>query len=140
MTSTAGLTSGKITKDTPSFPQLSSFTPPTGQPIKNFADDRGVPETCGGTLFAILRVSCNSAFADMGIRIGATDMVGAAEAFGFNSKVPIDLTDPAASVFPTSFVRDLPKLAQSSIGQNDVSASPSRWRSSPPRSPTTARS
>lgn len=124
VTSTAGLTSGKVTKDTPSFPQLEAFTPPTGQPIKNFADDRGVPETCGGTLFAILRVSCNSAFADMGLRIGADDMVKTAEAFGFNDKIPIDLTSPAASVFPTTFVRDLPKLAQSAIGQNDVSASP----------------
>ena len=36
----------------------------------------------------------------------------------------IDLPEPATSVFPTDFTRDLPKLAQASIGQNDVAATP----------------
>ena len=56
--------------------------------------------------------------------IGATDMINGAESFGFNDAPPIDLPGPAKSVFPTNFTNDLPKLAQSSIGQNDVQASP----------------
>jgi peptidoglycan glycosyltransferase len=78
-------------------------------------------------------------------------MIRAAEAFGFNSKPPIDLPAPAASNFPKTFGKriqtlrsyyaargiDIPQspdpvyvtessgpLAQSSIGQNDVAATP----------------
>jgi penicillin-binding protein A len=45
------------------------------------------------------------------------------EAFGFNGRPPFDLPT-ATSRFPTDFTRDQPKLAQSSIGQNDVAATP----------------
>ncbi len=51
-------------------------------------------------------------------------MVETAEDFGFNDAPPIDLPAAAESVFPTDFERDIPRLAQSSIGQNDVSATP----------------
>ena len=121
VTGSAGLQSGKVTPDDPVYPTERSFTPPgTDLPIFNFA-----ASSCGGSLFNILRVSCNTAFARMGSEtIGATDMVEGSEAFGFNDAPPIDLPGPAESVFPTNFTNDLPKLAQSSIGQNDVQASP----------------
>jgi penicillin-binding protein A len=51
-------------------------------------------------------------------------MISTSEAFGFNQDVPIDLTNPATSVFPTDFEQNTPALAQSAIGQNDVSATP----------------
>jgi peptidoglycan glycosyltransferase len=51
-------------------------------------------------------------------------MVSTAERFGFNQDVPIDLTAPAKSNFPTDFERNVPALAQSAIGQNDVAATP----------------
>jgi peptidoglycan glycosyltransferase len=64
-------------------------------------------------------------FAEVGIKTGGEAMVETAERFGFNQKVPIDLTNPATSVFPTEFTsRNQPALAQSSIGQNDVAATP----------------
>jgi len=51
-------------------------------------------------------------------------MINGAESFGFNQRPPIDLPAPAASAFPTDFTNDLPALAQASIGQNDVQATP----------------
>ena len=50
-------------------------------------------------------------------------MVAGSERFGFNSRVPFDLPT-AKSIFPTDFTRNQPKLAQASIGQNDVAATP----------------
>jgi peptidoglycan glycosyltransferase len=120
VTAAAGLTSGTVSTEDPSYPVQTSYLPPrTDRPIRNFDGD-----SCGGTLFQILRVSCNSAFAQMGVDTGAEAMIGAAEAFGFNDEVPVDLTDPARSVFPTDFERNEPALAQSAIGQNDVAATP----------------
>jgi peptidoglycan glycosyltransferase len=122
ITSTAALTSGKVTIDSPVYPRASSYTPPlTNRPLQNFGG-----ETCGGNLVQALIVSCNSVFAQMGVDTGAEQMVKTAEAFGFNADVPIDLTKPTHSVFPSvaDFTRNTPALAQSSIGQFDVSATP----------------
>jgi peptidoglycan glycosyltransferase len=122
VTATAGLVSGKVTPDAPSYPVQSSYTPPlTNRPIRNFDGD-----SCGGTLFTILRVSCNSAFAQMGVEVGAEAMIEAAQGYGFNDDVPIDLTSPARSAFPDAkhFERNDPALAQSAIGQNEVAATP----------------
>ena len=60
----------------------------------------------------------------MGVDTGADGMIDTAEDFGFNQDVPIDLTDPARSNFPTDFERNTPALAQSAIGQNEVAATP----------------
>lgn len=120
VTAAAGLTSGKVSVDQPSYPAASSYTPPgTTRALRNFGGS-----TCGGTLFDILRVSCNSAFAQMGVEVGAEAMVTTAQRFGFNQDVPIDLTRPARSNFPTDFNQNVPALAQSAIGQNDVAATP----------------
>ena len=120
VTGSAGLESGKVTPDQPVYPVRSSYTPPqTTRPLQNFAG-----ESCGGALFEILRVSCNTAFAQMAIDIGPEAMIKTAESFGFNGAPPIDLPNPAASNFPTDFEQNLPALAQSGIGQNDVSATP----------------
>lgn len=121
VTAAAGVDQGVVTPDQPSYPVERSWTPPlTNLPIYNFGGS-----ACGGTLFNILAVSCNSAFARMGTEtIGAEGMVTGAESFGFNDHPPIDLPGAVDSVFPTNFHQDLPKLAQSSIGQNDVQATP----------------
>ncbi len=120
VTATAGLRSGKVTPDEPSYPVRDSYLPPnTTRPIRNFDGD-----SCGGTLFQVLRQSCNSAFAQMGVDIGPEPMIEAAEDYGFNDEPPIDLTNPTRSIFPTEFERDEPRLAQTAIGQNDVRATP----------------
>ena len=56
--------------------------------------------------------------------IGADDMVSGVAGWGFNATPPIDLPGAARSVFPTDVGNNAAKLAQSSIGQNDVQASP----------------
>jgi peptidoglycan glycosyltransferase len=134
VTAAAGIESGELTEDRPSYASVANYTPPgTTRPISNFGGG-----LCGGTLFTILAKSCNSSFAQMAIeQIGRDGMVEAAEAVGFNAVPPIDLTRPAESVFPTDLgdiverpegrppiYSDAPTLAQSAIGQNDVSATP----------------
>jgi len=121
VTAGVGLQTGKVTNTEPSYPFTNGYTPQgTNKPIMNFGG-----ETCGGNLPEILRVSCNSSFAQMGAEtIGAVDMVAGAGSFGFNTSVPIDMPEPAKSVFPTNVGNNQPKLAMSSIGQNDVQATP----------------
>jgi peptidoglycan glycosyltransferase len=122
VTATAGLDSGAVTANTPVYDVRTEYIPPlTTNPIKNFGG-----AACGGPLDTILRVSCNTAFAQMGVDLGPKTMVDAAQRFGFNQNVPTDLPSPAQSDFPTEndFVQDTPKLAQSAIGQNDVQATP----------------
>ena len=115
-----GVNTGQVTPTQPSYPVATSYTPPqTRRPLRNFGG-----ESCGGTLFEILAVSCNSAFAQMGVDLGPARMVNGSQAFGFNARPPVDLPAPAASRFPTDFTENLPKLAQSAVGQNDVSATP----------------
>lgn len=71
-----------------------------------------------------LTVSCNTAFAELGMLVGAGPMQAAAEAAGFNSEIPFDLPT-IASVFPTEGLEgDLPALAQTALGQRDVRATP----------------
>jgi peptidoglycan glycosyltransferase len=136
VTASAGVDSGKVTDESPSYPRASSYTPPlTTRPIRNFDG-----ATCGGALPEILRVSCNSAFAQMGAEtLGPDPMIAEAEEHGFNDVPPIDLTKPVASVFPTDYgarvsdgktpdsapvYENSAALAQASIGQYSVSATP----------------
>lgn len=121
VTAATGVEQGVVTPSEPVYPVERSWTPPlTNLPIFNFGGS-----SCGGALFSILAVSCNTSFARMGAEtIGADGMVSGAESFGFNDRPPIDLPGAVDSVFPTDFHRDVPKLAQSSIGQNDVQATP----------------
>ncbi len=136
ITASAGVESGKVTDTSPSYPLASSYTPPgTTKALHNFDG-----ETCGGTLPSILAVSCNSAFAQMGAAtLGPQIMINEAEHFGFDDTPPIDLPGAAESVFPTDYGKELgpgvnpgdapifentAKLAQASIGQSEVQASP----------------
>ena len=69
--------------------------------------------------------SCNTVFADLGMQVGAEQLVATAERFGFNSVIPYDL-EVLASVVPevSSFAVDPPAIAQNAIGQRDVRATP----------------
>ena len=145
VTASAGLSAGAVTVAAPEYPAETSYTAPgTSRPLQNFAG-----RACGGTLFEILARSCNTAFAQMGAEhIGPAAMVERAEAFGFNTRPPIDLPAAAPSAFPVDYgarigtidgfydrepdpdrpsvdyVEDTPRLAQVSIGQNDVKSTP----------------
>jgi penicillin-binding protein A len=131
VTATAGVERGGVTEDDPDYPTRNAYQPvsssgrPTGRPISNFGGS-----TCGGTLFPIMQASCNSAFAQMGAEDAGPDaMIDVAQAFGFNQDVPIDLPRPVQSTFQTEvdgtpLSQNPAVLAQMSIGQNEVRATP----------------
>ncbi len=119
VTGSIGVQTGKVTPDNPNFPVETAYKPPDGAPISNFGG-----ESCGGTLFDILRVSCNSSFARMGAEvIGETDMHAGANAFGFNDTPPLDLPNTAKSVFGDT-QNSKAFLGQASIGQRTTKATP----------------
>jgi len=121
VTASTGVETGRVTPEEPSYPVETSYTPPqTTRPLSNFGGS-----ACGGTLFVILAESCNTAFARMGVEtLGPDPSVAGAESWGFNDTPPLDLPRAVESVFPTDFSDNLPALAQASIGQNDVAATP----------------
>jgi peptidoglycan glycosyltransferase len=104
------------------FPQLTELDlPQTDRNLRNFGSSR-----CGGSLADVLRVSCNTAFAQLGLDLGGDRLSAGAQAFGFDGKPPLDLPAVAASHFPepSEFERNQPALAFSAIGQFDVAATP----------------
>jgi peptidoglycan glycosyltransferase len=79
---------------------------------------------CGGTrvtLTQALKVSCNTAFANLGLELGQDKLREQAQAFGFDQRHLADLNG-VASQFPDDL--DDAQLALSAIGQFDVAASP----------------
>jgi peptidoglycan glycosyltransferase len=123
VTTAAALATGTATAAQPVYPTLRELPLPNsgGQTLANFGGG-----TCGGPLPEALRVSCNTAFAQLGMDLGAQKLSGAANDFGFNKVPPIDLPYGAAAHFPpaSAFARDVPGLAKSAIGQQDVAATP----------------
>jgi penicillin-binding protein A len=102
------------------IPYASSISlPDTNLPFHNFAD-----ESCGGGLAHDLAVSCDTAYAEIGLRLGAQNLYDEASSFGFNKQPPIDLppSEVAASIFPapSAFKQNVPGIAYSAIGQEDV--------------------
>jgi penicillin-binding protein A len=97
------------------------FTPPqTTKFIQNFDGS-----SCGGdtvTLKRALTVSCNTAYAKLGVELGAEKVTNMAREFGFEQEglsVPL-----AVSTSRLGDIPDPPALAQSSIGQRDVRMTP----------------
>lgn len=102
------------------YPDEPTYAPGVGEPIGN-----ATPGPCADgesiTLRRALVVSCNTTFAQVGVDLGDDAVRRQAQAFGFDQAVPYDLP-VAESVFPKD--TDDAQLAQSSIGQFDVRATP----------------
>ncbi|GAB3706303.1 peptidoglycan D,D-transpeptidase FtsI family protein [Mariniluteicoccus flavus] len=84
----------------------------------------GNDSNCGGenvTIDQALKVSCNTAFANLGIELGADALRKKAEAFGFGTRPLADL-NAVASVYPDR--PNAPETALTAIGQHDVAATP----------------
>ncbi|MCK9898977.1 cell division protein FtsI [Parafrankia colletiae] len=83
-------------------------------------------ETCGDgrtdTLIHALTISCNTAFAELGIELGGDVLRNQAEAFGFDSTIEDFPLQQARSIFPDGL--DGAQTAQSAIGQFNVRATP----------------
>jgi peptidoglycan glycosyltransferase len=115
--SAAALSSGKYTPDTEITGPATLPLPDTTATISNFDN---APCLDGKvTLTEALAISCNTAFAQVGLDLGADALRAQAERFGFNSAMNIPLA-VAPSVFPSDL--DQPQTAQASIGQYDVRA------------------
>jgi peptidoglycan glycosyltransferase len=74
------------------------------------------------TLLAAFEISCNTAFAGLGLKLGQDPLRKQADAFGFDAAslgVPMPV---ATSVFPPGL--NAPQTAQSAIGQFDVRITP----------------
>jgi peptidoglycan glycosyltransferase len=117
----AALSSGKYTPNTlVSSPGELVLPDTNGVTLGNYEG-----ESCGGariTLTQALAVSCNTAYAGVGLDLGADALRAQADAFGFDRGVD-DLGIPlATSVFPSTL--NAPQTAQSAIGQYDVAATP----------------
>ena len=121
ITAAAALESGSYTPDT-SIPSPTVLPlPQTSATITNFGG-----ESCGNgtdtTLADALRISCNTAFAQLGLTLGADALAAQAAKFGFDDgglTIPMSV---AKSIFPKGL--NAPKTAQSAIGQFSVAATP----------------
>lgn len=104
------------------YPSVKEIAlPNTNKTLANFGHN-----TCGGSIADLMRVSCNTGFAQMGMDLGGQNLSAEANSFGFNKVPPLDLPSVAKSNFPAAdaFRRNQPALAYSAIGQQDVSATP----------------
>ena len=79
---------------------------------------------CGGTVQVMLPESCDPGYGLLGMDLGRDIMSAQATAFGYNTKIPLDLPGVVSSYFPAAsvFLTDRPGLAYSAIGQKDVRA------------------
>ncbi|GAA4901419.1 penicillin-binding transpeptidase domain-containing protein [Tessaracoccus lubricantis] len=97
---------------------------PASLRLPNSSRSMGNSTNCGGdrvTLEQALKTSCNTAFGNIGLELGADKMIEMAEKFGFNKEQTIDIS-AATSRFPTEI--DEAQTALTAIGQFDVAASP----------------
>lgn len=120
VTAAAALESGEYTPDTVIAAPKQYRYPNSTAVLKNFGGAACSP-TGRMTLEDALRVSCNTAFAILGVKLGDDALREQAEAFGFNSTFDTPMTS-AESVFPRSM--DAAQTAQAAIGQFDVRATP----------------
>jgi peptidoglycan glycosyltransferase len=121
VTSAAALGTGNYTADSV-VPAPNSYKPP--QTTRSMRNDSG--ESCGNgsttSLGHALEMSCNTAYAKLGVKLGSTKMENQAQKFGFGDP---DLTVPmpvTRSVFPQGLSPAF--LAQASIGQYDTRVTP----------------
>jgi peptidoglycan glycosyltransferase len=121
LVSAAALSSGSFTPQTP-VPAPDVYTPPgTSKGLQNFNG-----ESCNGgadqPLLEALEMSCNTAFAQLGVTLGVDRIRSMAQAFGIDDKgfdTPLQVQGSTLGDIP-----DQPALAQSSIGQRDVQLTP----------------
>ncbi len=117
--SAAALSSGEYTPDTGVPGPAVLNLPDTSATIGNYFDG----PCLGGsvTLTEALAISCNTAFARIGLELGDDALREQAERFGFNERLDIPLS-VAPSIYPSDL--NAPQTAQSAIGQYDVRATP----------------
>ncbi|MBM7817833.1 peptidoglycan glycosyltransferase [Cellulosimicrobium cellulans] len=122
VTSAAAIESGQYTSESViPAPDVFQF-PQSTATMKNFGGSRCSPSG-EMTLADALRISCNTAFAELGVTLGDDVLRDQAEDFGFDQslEIPMDVT---ASHFPTDEEADPGATANAAIGQGDVRVTP----------------
>ena len=116
----AALESGKYTEDSVLPGPARLRLPGTDSYLPN-----DWPGNCGPndkvSLKRALTISCNTAYASLGMRLGQDTLRSMATKFGFGQSLSIPMS-VTPSVFPGELNK--PQLAQSAIGQFDVRATP----------------
>jgi peptidoglycan glycosyltransferase len=117
---TASAVSNNPALMTKSYPEIICTPLPTT--VNQLCNDGGVK--CGGTVQVMLPYSCDPGYGLMGLDLGGDFLSQTAQSFGYNRTIPVDLPGLANSFFPSAatFVGDLPQLAYSAIGQENVRA------------------
>jgi len=120
VTTAAALESGRFTPDSEVYGGAQLDLPQSTATLPNSS---GAACTGGETttLLEALKRSCNTAFGQLGIDLGADVLRAQAEAFGFGESFEVPI-GTAASRFPAE--ANAPQTAQSAIGQFDVAATP----------------
>jgi peptidoglycan glycosyltransferase len=120
VTASAAFTSGRFTPNTVVQSPSALRLPLTNTYLHNFGG-----ETCGNgqtsTVADAFRISCNTAFANIGLSVGINALARQARAFGIGESLKIPLS-VAASQFASNANR--PNTALSAIGQYDDSLTP----------------
>jgi peptidoglycan glycosyltransferase len=120
VTAAAALSSGEVTVETQLPSPKVLDLPQTDADLRNFGGAACTGET--STLPEAMRISCNTAFGGLGLRLGGEALRDQAQAFGFGDndlRVPTRVAD---SVVPEDL--NAPQSAQAAIGQFDVRATP----------------
>jgi beta-lactamase class D len=104
-------------------------TPSSSFPVRTFATLSGVKlrnasnEACGGTLTEAFTASCNSVFAPLGAKVGASRLVAMARRFGFGEQPNVPAAKPS-TIQPAAKLRDDLAVGAAAIGQDRDLATP----------------
>ena len=120
VTAAAALSTGDYDEDTVLPGPAVLDLPQTSADLPNAFDGPCGPNS-EVTFTEALAVSCNTAFARVGMDIGAEALQAQAAKFGFGDAITIPMRVTPSTV-PAEM--NLPQLAQASIGQYDVRATP----------------
>ncbi len=121
VTSAAALESG-MTPDTPIAAPDVLPLPQSTAVLQNYGGEK-CSSTGAMTLSDALRISCNTAYGQLGLNLGSDALRAQADAFGYDQGLNVPLP-VSTSVFPAQGEIDTPQTALSAIGQYDVRATP----------------
>jgi penicillin-binding protein A len=103
---------------------MSADSPVNATSYRLPGSTKSISENCGGkeiTLTQALMVSCNPAYARLGVDLGQDALRTQAEKFGFGTKFLADIGS-VASVYPDDL--DAAQTAMTAIGEYEVAATP----------------
>ena len=119
----AALDTGRAGPGTLFADPIEFALPGSSATISNFGD-RLCNDGVSVTLLEAFVRSCNTAFADLSIQLGAADIGITARALGFNQDIGFEWTVPEAVWAASELATDDAALGQSGIGERDVRVTP----------------